>query len=160
MPPETAWMRQPRTDIPGLILSTTPAGQRVAYMPADIDRRYALENLPDHADLLANLVRWAGGDTLPLRVEGRGLIDCCLYRQPGRMILHMVNLISAGTWRAPIDELIPVGPLKVSVRLPKEASGKTVRLLVASAPATPEVREGWCSFEVKSILDHEVAVIS
>jgi len=88
------------------------------------------------------------------------LIDCCLYRQPGRMILHMVNLISAGTWKAPIDELIPVGPLKVSVRLPKEIRGRQVRLLVSAAATAPEVRAGWCTFTVGSILDHEVAVIS
>ena len=121
--------------------------------------RYALENQPDHADLFANLVRWAGGGPLPLRVEGTGLIDCCLYRQPGRMILHMVNLISAGTWRAPIDELIPVGPLKVSVRLPKEIRGGAVRLLVSAAAARPEVKGGWCTFEVRSTLDNEVVVI-
>jgi hypothetical protein len=36
------------------------------------------------------------------------------------VILHVVNLISAGTWRAPIDELIPVGPLKIGVKLPEE----------------------------------------
>jgi hypothetical protein len=160
MPPESAWMRQPKTDIPGLVLSTTAAGRRVAYMPADIDRRYATENLPDQANLLANLVRWAGGDTLPLRLEGPGLIDCCLYRQPGRLILHLVHLVSAGTSRAPIDELIPVGPYKVSVRLPKEIRGGSVRLLVSTAATQPEVRGGWCTFGVKSILDHEVVVIA
>ena len=51
-------MRQPTTDIPGLVLSDT-ATLRVAYMPADIDRRYAREHLPDHAMLLANVIRWA-----------------------------------------------------------------------------------------------------
>jgi hypothetical protein len=160
MPPESAWMRQPKTDIPALVLSTTAAGRRVAYMPADIDRRYATENLPDQANLLANLVRWAGGDTLPLRLEGPGLIDCCLYRQPGRLILHLVNLVSAGTSRAPIDELIPVGPYKVSVRLPKEIFSRSVRLLVSTGATQPEVRGGWCTFGVKSILDHEVVVIA
>ena len=47
-PPETAWMRQPTTDIPGLVLSERGRA-RIAYMPADIDRRYAREHLPDHA---------------------------------------------------------------------------------------------------------------
>ena len=59
-PPETSWMRQPKTDIPGLVLSEHGAS-RVAYMPADIDRRYAREHLPDHARLIANVVRWARG---------------------------------------------------------------------------------------------------
>jgi hypothetical protein len=160
MPPETAWMREPKTNIPALVLSTHKAGGRVAYMPADVDRRFASENLPDHGNLLGNIVRWASGGAIPLRVEGPGLIDCHLYQQPGRMILHLVNLTSAGTWRAPIDELIPVGPIKVSVRLPKEVRGSAVRLLVAPAPAAPSVRDGWCTFTVRSILDHEVAVIA
>ena len=158
-PPETAWMREPKTDIAALVLSTHASGGRVAYLPADIDRRYALMNLPDHGNLLANLVRWAAGDSIPLRVEGPGLIDCHLYRQPGRMILHLVNLTSAGTWRAPVEELIPVGPHRVSVRLADGMKGDAVRLLASESKAAAAVQNGWCSFEVRSITDHEVAVI-
>ena len=99
-------MREERTDIPGLVLSEQGAS-RVAFMPADIDRRYAAEHLPDHATLLANVTRWAAGDRLPLTVDGPGLIDCHLYEQPSRLILHLVNLTSEATWRAPLDELIP-----------------------------------------------------
>ncbi|MGQ9634684.1 MAG: beta-galactosidase [Bryobacteraceae bacterium] len=158
-PPETAWMREPKTDIAALVLSTHSSGGRVAYLAADIDRRYALMNLPDHGNLLANLVRWAAGDTIPLRVEGPGLIDCHLYRQPRRLILHLVNLTSAGTWRAPAEELIPVGPHQVSVRLAEGVKGESVQLLVSEAKVAAAMRGGWCSFEVRSIVDHEVAVI-
>ena len=153
-PPETAWMRQPKTDIPGLVLKG-----RVAYLHADIDRRFGRDNLPDHGDLLANLVRWAAGDRIPLSVEGRGLIDCNLYAQPGRMILHIVNLTSAATWRAPIHELIPVGQFAVKVRLPAGARGARVRFLVAGGDGAPKLEDGWVSFEIKTVLDHEVAVI-
>ncbi len=102
-PPETAWMRQPRTNIPGLIVrelsGETPLARsgsgaggeggspgnrgRVAFLPADLDRRFARDNLPDHGNLLANLVRWAAKDDVPLAVDGPGLIDCHLYTQPG-----------------------------------------------------------------------------
>ena len=99
-PPETAWMRQPKTDIPGLVLNTKGKA-RIAYLPADIDRRYGRDNLTDHAHLLANITRWALGDRLPLEVRGPGLIDCHLYRQDQRLILHLVNLTNEGTWRAP-----------------------------------------------------------
>jgi hypothetical protein len=153
-PPETAWMRTPKTDIPGLVLKG-----RVAYLPADLDRRYAHENLPDHADLLANIVRWAAGGSIPLEVHGAGLVDCHLYRQPGRVILHLVNLISAGTWRGPIDELIPIGPLRVRVKLPTDVKGRSAQLLVGGHTAAVGVRDGWATFDVKSVLDHEVVVI-
>jgi hypothetical protein len=159
-PPENSWMRVPRTDIPGLILSEQK-GARIAYLPADIDRRYQNGNIPDHGDLLANLVRWAAKDTLPLVVQGPGLIDCHLYRQQNRLVLHLVNLTSAGTWRAPVEELIPVGPLTVRVKLPDGASiGKRLLLAVSGSNTTPILRQGgWVQFEVKSIRDHEVAVL-
>ncbi len=154
-PPETAWMRQPRTDIPGLVLKG-----RVAYLPADIDRRFGRDNLPDHGDLLANIVRWAAGDRIPLAVEGAGLIDCNLYSQPGRLVLHIVNLTSAATWRAPIHELIAVGPFSVQVRLPKDVRGAKVQYLVGGGAAAASLAKGWASFKIASIADHEVVVIA
>jgi hypothetical protein len=159
MPPEAVWMREPRTDIPGLILNARAGGARVAFLPADLDRRYGRDHLPDHANLLANLVRWVAMDDLPLTVEGPGLIDCHFYRQNGRAILHLVNLTNAGTWRAPVDELIPVGPFRVSMKLPEEVRGINLRLLVSGGTAAVTKSSGWCRFELPTILDHEVAVI-
>ena len=153
-PPETAWMRQPKTDIPGLVIKG-----RVAYVPADIDRRYARDNMPDHGNLLANIVRWAAADAVPLSVEGRGLIDCSLYRQPGRLVLHIVNLTSTGTWRAPIDELIPIGPFDVRVRLPKNINPQRLKFLVSGASVAAKVDDGSVVFRTGSVLDHEVAVL-
>ncbi len=157
-PPETAWMREPKTSIPGLILNESDRG-RSAYLPADIDRRFALDNLPDHGDLLANLVRWAARSNLPLEVTGRGLIDCELYQQSSRLILHVVNLTSAGTWRAPVHELIPVGPLQVRVRPPQGLQPKTLRMLVSQENKGLVAESGWVQFEMKSVLDHEVVVL-
>jgi hypothetical protein len=159
-PPETAWMRQPKTDIPGLVLNTKN-GMHVAYLPADLDRRYNRDRLPDHAHLLANLVRWAVGDRMPLAVQGPGLIDCHLYHQPGRLILHLVNLTNEAAWRAPAEELIPVGPIRVRVKLPPHVSGTGIRLLVSNGPNPAlNVQQGWAAFQLPSVLDHEVAVIT
>jgi len=158
LPPEFSWMRVPRTEIPGLLVRERD-GARVAFLPADIDRRFEHGNIPDHGDLLANLVRWAARDTIPLEVQGRGLIDCHLYRQQSRLILHLVNLTSAGTWRSPVHELIPVGPLTVRVKLPQGIRGERLRLTVSGGTSTPVRQNEWARFEVKSILDHEVAVL-
>ncbi len=158
-PPETAWMRTPNTDLPGLVLNATSTGARIAYLPADLDRRFARDNLPDHGDLLANLVRWTAKDNIPLAVEGPGLIDCHLYRQPGRLILHLVNLTSAGTWRQPIHKLIPVGPLQVRVRLPTGVRAKRPRLLASTNRVSVHMRGQWCHFETERVLDHELIVL-
>jgi len=157
-PPETSWMREPKTDIPALVLSEHGRA-RVAFMPADLDRRYAREHLPDHARLLANVVRWTARD-LPLTVDGPGLIDCHLYEQPGRLVLHLVNLTNEGSWRAPIDELIRVGPFKVSVRLPAGVSRAHAQLLVSQAEPRATVRNGMATFTIDGILDHEVVVLT
>lgn len=159
-PPETAWMREPKTTIPGLILSTKPQGGRVAFIPADLDRQFDRFNLPDHGNLLANLVRWAARDSIPVKVEGAGMVDCNLYKQSGRLVLHLVNLTSAGTWRAPLDELITIGPLQVSIKLPPGVNGRDLRLLVSGQQLTAQVKNGWSQFEIKSVLDHEVVVIT
>jgi Hypothetical glycosyl hydrolase 6 len=158
-PPETAWMRTPKTDIAALALNTKGRA-RVAYLAADLDRRYGRDNLPDHGDLLANLLRWVAGDRVPIEVHGPGLIDCHLYRQPGCVILHLVNLTNEGTRRAPVEELISVGPIELRLKLPNDVPGRRAQYLVSNAKAAVAVRQGWAIFEVKSVLDHEVIVIT
>ena len=159
-PPETAWMREPKTDLPGLILNSTSGGGRIVYMPADLDRHFGRYNLPDHGNLLANIIRWAAKDNVPLAVECAGLINCNIYHQPGRLILHLSNLTSEGTWRQPIDEFIPIGPVSISIRLPEDVSGKSLQLLVSGNKFSTTVEKGWSHFIINSIIDHEVAVIT
>jgi hypothetical protein len=151
-PPETAWMRQPKTDIPGLVIKG-----KNAFLPADLDRRYSREPLPDYADLLANLVRWAAKDDIPLKVEGHGLFDCNLYTQPGRVIAHIANLTATG--RMPIDDLVPGGPLAFHVRLPKGVAAHGVKLLVANTSAAPAIADGWATVHIPSVTGHEVLVL-
>ncbi|HZL80220.1 MAG TPA: beta-galactosidase [Candidatus Limnocylindrales bacterium] len=156
-PPEQVLMSEPRADMPGLIVNE--AGGRVAFLPADLDRRFCRDNLTDHANLLANLVRWAARDNFPLHVEGAGFMDCHLYQQKNKLILHLVNLTNAGTWRGPVDELIRVGPLSVRMQLPDGVRGNRIQLLVSKASTKAAVKNGWLHFDVPTILDHEVAVI-
>jgi hypothetical protein len=151
-------MRQPSTDIPGMLVSQHNRS-RVAYLPADLDRRYAAEHLPDHARLLASVVRWAADETIPLSVTGTGLIDCHLYAQPGRVIAHLVNLTSEATWRAPLDELIRVGPFEVSVTLPAGVRGARAERLVAGGRVPVALANGRATVRIAAIDDHEVVVI-
>ena len=159
-PPETAWMREPKTDIAGLVVKSLPNGSRVAFMPADIDRQFARYNLPDHGDLLANIIRWASKDDIPLSVQAIGLLDCNIYHQPGRMIMHVTNLTSAATWRQPVHELIPIGPVSIKIKLGKDVKGDKLNLLVSGEKASAKVKDGWSEFQIRSILNHEVIVIS
>jgi hypothetical protein len=94
-----------------------------------------------------------------MSVEGPGLVDCHIYRQENRLILHLVNLTNAGTWRQPFDELIPVGPLIINVQIPEGISGDNINLLVSGKKVKAVINEGWSRFEISTLLDHEVAVI-
>ena len=158
-PPEFAYMREERTSVPGLVVRERPGAGRVAFLAADLDRRFARDHLPDHACLLANLVRWCAKDRIPLRVEGSGLVDCELYLQESRLILHIVNLTNEAAWRQPLTELTPTGPLQVGVRSTGAVKGAVVRQLVAGGSLKGESKGAWVSFEVPRVIDHEVLVI-
>lgn len=149
-PPETSWMREPATTIPGLILREHGVS-RIAFLPADIDRRYAKDHLPDHGTLLANIIRWAAGDTIPIKVEGPGLIDVHLYRQGPRQIIHLVNLTNTATWRAPMEENIPIGPITLTIT----HRAATAKLRVANTELP--IRQS--RLEIPTILEHELIVL-
>ena len=103
--------------------------------------------------------RWAATERIPLSVEGPGLLDCHLYRQSDRLILHLVNLTSTGSWRAPVDELIPIGPLRVKIKLPPGLSPQKPRLMVSGESVHLSLRDRWAIFDIKTILDHEMVVL-
>ena len=173
-PPEFAYMLVERTDIPCLYLRESEGGSgRIAYLPADVDRLYARTNQPDHGDLLAALARWVAQDHLPVRVTGRGLVDVHAYVQGGpqpstgsgtldgaeRAIIHLVNLTHAGTWKAPVDELMPLPAQRITLSLPPGVQATSAALLVSGVEATLEREGALVSLTIPTIEDHEVVVI-
>jgi hypothetical protein len=158
-PPENVWMREPRTTIPGLLLLARAGRERVAYLPADLDRCFGRDRIPDHGRLIANLVRWASRRPMPLSVEGPGLLDLHLYRQPGRLVLHVVNLTNPAAFRPYATELYPVGPLRVRVARPKDLAPTRARRLVAGGETACAKESEWLELLLDSVLDHEVVVL-
>jgi hypothetical protein len=140
-----------------MVLRENANGSRVAYVPADIDRCFARGKLPDHGQLIQNIVRWALNAPVPLAVEGPGFIDCQLYSQPGRLILHLVNLTN--TMGGPIYEIVPIGPVKVSVSLRVDVTASVVRSLVSKTKLASKKEDGCITFTIERITDHEVLII-
>ena len=158
-PPEDVWMRTPRTDIPALIVTESPSA-RVAFLPADIDRHFALENFPDHATLLANLVRWAARDTLPLDIQGAGLLSVELYQQDNRLIRHLLNLTSRRHLARPHPRTHPHRPPPNQNPPPHNFTPTTTKTLVnQDAPLKPRINAPWITLQLPSILDHEVIIL-
>ncbi len=157
-PPETAWMRQPASGVPALIMNES-AGGRVAYLAADLDRTFGRSRLPDHAQLLANIVRWAASHRIPVSIDGPGFVHAQLYRQPDKLILHLVNLTGHETGSAPAHEYIPVGPLTVRLHVPEASGSRSAQCLVSSENVETECDGELLRFTLDRVVDHEVVVV-
>ena len=117
-PPEFAYIREREPETGTIFANSLENGARVVYLAADIDRCYGRHGLPDHGRLLADIALWAQGGERLFTVEGPGLLDCRIYSQPGRVIVHIVNL--SGTNRfGYCDETYPVGPITVKYKKAK-----------------------------------------
>lgn len=93
---------------------------RVAYVPADLFRDFALNRYPLTRCFVGALV----GRLLPdpeLRVHATACIDVTLRRRGDTVFVHLLNRAS-GIPNLPnngaIDEIPPVGPITVRMRLP------------------------------------------
>ncbi|MFW6293622.1 MAG: hypothetical protein ACOC7V_15050 [Spirochaetota bacterium] len=157
-PPEFAWMRTASTSTPALMAGSSASGGRIVLLPADVDRQYGRLRLPDHGNLLAAAVRWTAG-TFPVEVDGPGYLACRLYRHEEGLVLHIVNLSGLNEWPGYVEEILPVGPIEVTVR-GDDAGGKRARSLVTGGVYETAGREdGTRSFLVPSLGAHEVVVL-
>ena len=143
---------------PLILAGETGYGGRVVYFAGDIDRRYCQYNLVDHGDLLEQAVRWALGGQELLRVQGKGYVDCRLYRQAGRFLLHMVNLSGANRNPGFLEEEYDVGPLRISIRA-QEFPVERAALRVGGG-SVPVRREGdWFVLTLDRLESHELIVL-
>jgi len=89
----------------------------VAFLPADLDRRFGRDNLPDHANLLANLVHWTAREQLPCN-RGRRIRGLPFVSATEQACVDLVQSHSAAVACA-VDELNPRRPVEHA----REASG-------------------------------------
>lgn len=159
-PPETSWMREPKSDLPAITVKTSAAGGRLIWFVADLDRCFARDGNFEHALLLANAVRWSLGDKAKVELKGtHGVITAELYQQTARHVLHLNNHLLLSNTPGRQYDLIPIGPVEVRLRL-SDAAPSQVNLRVGRK-SIPARREGdQLVFEVDGILDHEVVEIS
>jgi hypothetical protein len=158
LPMEKVYVRQPRTDIPQVVLRETGAG-RVVYFPWDIDRTFWEVLALDHLKLMRNAVQWATNEDPPVSVTGPGVLDVTVWRQRHSLTVHLVNLTNPMLMKGPVRELLPVGEQRVRVRLPEHARAQGVHLLVAGTSAPIREAAGWLEVTVPSIRAHEVIAV-
>ena len=133
---------------------------RIVYFPWDIDRTFWEVMAVDHGRLLRNAVAWAMNEPQPVEVDGPGVLDITTWRQRRSMTVHLVNLTNPMMMKGPLREAIPVGPLRVRVRLPDGARAAGVHLLTArTSPPVVEAAGDVLTLTVPSVADHEVIAI-
>ena len=157
-PPEISYMRQPRTNIPGLVINEN------ATRPRRISRRrhrpplrrpqFPRPRRPARQHHSLGRQRYhspgrAGPGPAQLRAipPARTNHPACVESHQRRRLAH------------PVEELIPVGPMKIAIKLPPDIQPKTLRLLVSGEASPVNVDSGWARFEIKSVLDHELVVL-
>ncbi|MGI5899148.1 MAG: alpha-amylase family protein [Christensenellales bacterium] len=157
-PNEYSYPKQFCPDVGTVFAGTLKSGARVVYLAGDIDRLYAKNDLPDHAMLLQNAVRWTLNDDLMIRISGTGYISTKAYRQGNSMIIHMNNITGSNVRFGYADEFIPVGPLVVDVAYP--AGDKTTVTGHVDCGSLPYEKKGsGISFTVDKLKTHEMIVI-
>jgi hypothetical protein len=158
LPMEDVYPRVPHTTTRELYLREV-GGSRVAYVPWDISRTFWDVLAPDHGRLLANLVRWTANEPAPVEVDGPGVVDVAIWRQRRSIAVHLVNLTNPMMFKGPLREVLPIGPLRVRVRMPGGLEPRAVRLLTAGAAVPVEQAGNVLSITVPSVGVHEVIAI-
>jgi hypothetical protein len=158
LPMEKVYVRQPKTDIPEVLLRQVERG-RVAYFPWDVDRTFWEVLAVDHLRLMRNAVAWATNEEPPASVTGPGVLDVALWRQKASLTLHLVNLTNPMMMKGPLREAVAVGEQKVRLRLPDGVRARSVRLLVSGG--SPAFRQSgpWLELTVPGIRIHEAVAV-
>jgi len=157
LPMEKVYPRVSKTDISCLYLRQ--AAGRVAYFPFDIDRTFWEVLSPDHLRLLRNTIAWASNEPQPIEVVGPGLLDTTVWRNPGSITVHLVNLTNPMAMKGPYRDFFPVGAQTIKLRLPGNTRIKQARLLVAEKIVEVTHEGDTLTLTVPSVLDHEVVAI-
>jgi len=158
-PPELAYPAHPHTNEPAVVLRESGAS-RLAWFPGDIERTYWLTGHGDLLRLLHNTIRWATHDERVVHIDGPGLIEMfCWETSPGYAI-HLLNYTNPNAQHGWLRSANPLGPQKVTMKLPSGIKVQKVELLKAGQDTPFVFQNQILQFTVASLKDYEVAAIT
>jgi hypothetical protein len=158
-PPELAYPALPHAHEPAVVLRESGAS-RMAWFPGDIERTYWLTGHGDLLRLLLNTICWVSHDERLVHVEGAGSIEMfCWETSPGYTV-HLLNYTNSGAQHGWLRSINPIGPQKVSMRLPAGVKVKSVELLRAGQTPSFAFQNQILQFTVASVEDYEVAAVT
>lgn len=158
-PPELAYPLQPHTNEPAVVLRESGAS-RTIWFAGDIERTYWLTGHGDLLRLLHNAIRWVSHDERMIHIEGAGLIEMfCWETSPGYAV-HLLNYTNPRAQHGWLRAVDPLGPQKVTMRMPSGIKVKSVELLKAGQNLSFDFRNQVLHFTVASLEGYEVAAIT
>jgi Hypothetical glycosyl hydrolase 6/Beta-galactosidase trimerisation domain len=158
--PEYSAIRE-TTTIPVVTHGTCGKG-RVVYFANTTEGLYYHYGFPDLGRVLANAVRHALGEPLGLEVEAPDYVDVTHMGQPGRALVHLINLpldkpLNTG-WRHPGRNLVEVRDIVVRLRPAAGQRVKSVRLASSETPLPISMIDGAFKVTVPKLADHEIVI--
>jgi hypothetical protein len=139
-----AYPEHPDSREPMLVTREAGAG-RTAFFATQLGRSFTMLHFPPLGDLIADTVRWAAGDDIPLRVEAPATLEVSLRLCDAGVTVHCVNLTGGERY---MREIIPLHDCHFSLR---EDAGRRFgqAVQVSSGAALPLVHDsGWATITV------------
>ncbi|MBI5387417.1 MAG: beta-galactosidase trimerization domain-containing protein [Verrucomicrobia bacterium] len=130
---------------------------RVVYLPGRFDSMQCYSLTPAVERLLANAVCWVAPDGLPVEVKADGPVGVSLFRQPGRLVVHLVNHQRDSQLRS--DTVTPLQKVLLRVALPDEAREPKVRRLWEDRALRGQVKGRTLQVDVGTLEEYEAVAV-
>ncbi len=158
-PPELAYPPASETSEPAVVLREEGAS-RLAWFAGDVERTYWLTGHTDLLRLIDNTIRWVTRDERMVSVAGPGFIELfCWETEPGYAV-HLLNYSNANAFHGWLQNVEPLGPQHLSMKLPGGVRARDVQLLKAERDLPFDLEDGVLQFTVPATGDYEVAAVT
>jgi len=130
---------------------------RVVYLPGRFDSMQCYEPAPAIERLFANAARWVAQDAAPVEIEAAGVVGVSLFRQPRRLIVHLVNHQRDSLFKSDVCE--PIGKLTLRVRVPADCRVQRVRRLWENRDLPFEVKNDAVTANIGALDEYEAVAV-
>jgi len=130
---------------------------RVVYLPGRFDSMQCYNLMRVMERLLSNAVRWVAPEGWPVEIEAAGPVGVSLFRQPRRLVVHLVNHQRDSLFRS--DAVTPLHRVALRIALPPEAREPKVRRLWENRALPAEVKSRMLQVEVDLIDEYEAVAV-
>jgi hypothetical protein len=155
-PPELSYPTVPHTDEPAVVVREQ-GNSRLIYFPGDIDRTMWRSGNTDLSRLLQNSVRWLMNGSLPVQVQGDGVIEGLAWETEAGFSLHLLNYTNPNMHKGWMRQIYPIGEQRVRMQLPPGRKVSRIELLRAERDVPFQQKDGGIEFVIPKIEDYEVA---